>query len=277
MVTRSGLDERAADRNQLDKIVNLANLMLAKFVRIGRVCVPGQEVEKRLHWFVKPLVIATGNTAYPYQTCGSATLVKLKGRHFLFFCGHQIRQIDPDRVMFPTRLGDSQTIVGGGTFRFVERNIGIADEEFVDLRCFEIDFAKVTIPNLASEFFDCYEADFWPHHSLKHLLLFGYPSEHVRFDLDASEQELAHLGFSCVVTGARYERPSHARWTHVLKMQRKDKFAPDGMSGGAVFHLGEDADGFFIGLAGILLRGGHSSEFVHFVDARAVSQFVNST
>ena len=47
----------------------------------------------------------------------------------------------------------------------------------------------------------------------------------------------------------------------------------DGLSGGAVFHLAEDARGFYCGFAGIVLRGGDSTNIIHFMDPRLIKQF----
>lgn len=58
-------------------------------------------------------------------------------------------------------------------------------------------------------------------------------------------------------------RPVHV---HRVKLTRTKTFAIDGLSGGPVFHLSKDKRGFFVGLAGITVRGG--GDIIHFIDAR---------
>jgi hypothetical protein len=38
-------------------------------------------------------------------------------------------------------------------------------------------------------------------------------------------------------------------------------------------HLGQDAQGFYCGFAGIVLRGSESSNLIHFLDVRVMLQF----
>jgi hypothetical protein len=55
---------------------------------------------------------------------------------------------------------------------------------------------------------------------------------------------------------------------HCLEMTRTHQFRSDGLSGGPVYQLARDNNGFFVGLSGIVMRGGDASDFIHFVDAR---------
>ena len=41
----------------------------------------------------------------------------------------------------------------------------------------------------------------------------------------------------------------------------------DGMSGGPVFHIGGGPGSYFAGFAGMLLRGGRASAYLHFMSA----------
>jgi hypothetical protein len=55
-------------------------------------------------------------------------------------------------------------------------------------------------------------------------------------------------------------------------MDRKAIFQTDGMSGGSVFYIGRAAGSFFIGFAGMIIRGSETSEIIHFVDANFLAQ-----
>jgi hypothetical protein len=46
------------------------------------------------------------------------------------------------------------------------------------------------------------------------------------------------------------------------------------MSGGSVYHIAKDRDGFYIGLAGIIVRGG--KQHMHFIDVRFVLSLLRS-
>lgn len=61
---------------------------------------------------------------------------------------------------------------------------------------------------------------------------------------------------------------SYARYLHSLQITGKKSFAQDGLSGGPVYQIAKDRDGYHIGLAGIMVRGGN--DIVHFIDARFV-------
>ncbi len=50
----------------------------------------------------------------------------------------------------------------------------------------------------------------------------------------------------------------------------------NGMSGGAVFHIGEDSDGFFVGLAGLIQRGGDNSDRFSFIDTEFLHRFATT-
>jgi hypothetical protein len=56
-------------------------------------------------------------------------------------------------------------------------------------------------------------------------------------------------------------------------MMRTGDYSSDGLSGGPVFHLGQDAQGFYCGFASVILRGSESSDMIHFLDVRLMLQF----
>jgi hypothetical protein len=54
-------------------------------------------------------------------------------------------------------------------------------------------------------------------------------------------------------------------------------FNPGGMSGGPVFYLGGTLGDYFMGFAGIVIRGSKSSEILHFLAADFVRHFASNT
>ena len=88
------------------------------------------------------------------------------------------------------------------------------------------------------------------------------------------DYEVPHVHVGQVVTSADYHRPSHARYLHSLKITGKKSFTVDGLSGGPVYHIAKDQGGFYIGLAGLMVRGG--SDFIHFIDVRFIMSLLRS-
>jgi hypothetical protein len=76
------------------------------------------------------------------------------------------------------------------------------------------------------------------------------------------------------VTSGEYDSSSHARYVHALKITGKKTFTQDGLSGGPVYHVAEDKNGFYVGLVGIMVRGGNHR--VHFIDVRFVLSLLRS-
>jgi hypothetical protein len=65
-----------------------------------------------------------------------------------------------------------------------------------------------------------------------------------------------------------YAGQSNSPHLHRIKMGRKEIFDVDGMSGGPIFYLGTTGVGeYFAGFAGMIMRGGAKSDFIHFIDA----------
>jgi len=106
--------------------------------------------------------------------------------------------------------------------------------------------------------------------------VFGLPSGRQVVQLDQETGALASVEFSTIVTGGRHVRSSCAQWVHEGEMERTKIFPTDGMSGAPVFHLGKDTSCFFIGLAGMVMRGSSTSDRFHFIDSEFLLQFRNT-
>jgi len=75
-----------------------------------------------------------------------------------------------------------------------------------------------------------------------------------------------------LAVGGRYDGKSSSAELHRLKLD--GPISADGMSGGPVFHLGREGDQFFAGWAGMVVRGGNQSEYLHFVAASFIVDWV---
>jgi hypothetical protein len=122
---------------------------------------------------------------------------------------------------------------------------------------------KYDSANLDSWFFPLQDSECWRGNVDAHFFLFGYPTE-----LRTVEYEVPHVVVKQVVTSGRYHHLSNTRQIHCLEMTRTQQFRADGLSGGPVYQLARDYNGFFVGLSGIMMRGGDASDFIHFVHAR---------
>jgi hypothetical protein len=75
-----------------------------------------------------------------------------------------------------------------------------------------------------------------------------------------------------IATAASYVEASQASGLHAIRMRSGD-YTSDGLSGGTVYHVGEDAHGFYCGFAGLVIRGSETSDILHFIDPRAIYPF----
>jgi hypothetical protein len=93
-------------------------------------------------------------------------------------------------------------------------------------------------------------------------MVYGYPS--CLQDVDYSSPKIAARA---VEIKATYDGGTSSPHLHRIKMTRNSQFDPDGMSGGPVFYIGSKKGTFFVGWAGIVMRGSASSEYLHFLAA----------
>ncbi len=251
----------------LERLLGIMGSKQARQVRIGSLWYDPANVEHVLHRYCKHLFIHTGSTQFPYQFFGSGTAIKYGDRHFVFCCGHQIDTVSPDNVAIYIKSENSTATAS----LLLRPNITAdnSDTDWIDVRALEYIVKNYKIPNLSREFFSVDTDVSWPASSTGRFLLFGYPTE--RQDVDYEEP---HIRAHVVEVGAIYDGPSNSPHVHRVKMDRKIAFQADGMSGGPVFYLGRAAGSFFVGFAGIIIRGSATSEIIHFVDASFVGQMV---
>jgi hypothetical protein len=247
------------------------------YVRIGTLLVPASEVTKILHRYAKPLICENPIEDYPYTIGrGTTTALRLDSRYFYVFCRHQIKDCDPRKVTtFPIAAGGKQHICGG-TGHFTEPDLSNDGEEFLDVFGWEIKPEAYAIPNLGSEFFPVIAGDCWPMNTTNDLIAFGVPSELQKYNPpEAKDGSPLDIEFLTVVVSGRHRRTSgNVRWFHEAEMIRTKEFPMDGMSGGPVFHIGRDTRGLFIGIAGMIMRGG--AERFHFIDMNFLLQLGNT-
>jgi len=227
-------------------------------VRVGELWIPGRQAESTLARYTKQLFCLTHHADYPYCFLGSATGISYDGKYFMAWCRHQTRDYAPDDVTIPVEGG--KTIISGEQYLFVTPTEVNRDEDYTDLCAMQFVPERYGVGNLAADFFSIRTDELWRGDDAP-LFVFGYPTALRRVDY-----EEPHVHVTQVVTSARYLGPSNATYLHRVALQRTQTFPLDGLSGGPVYHLSKNKKGFFIGLAGISVRGG--GELLYFLDAR---------
>lgn len=248
-------------------VINVSNWFSAASVRIGRLWVPGRDVEAILARYAKLIFCVTGLNEHPYSLVGSATAARIGNRCALFCCKHQISEFRPDEVTISVDK-EGKTLVSGSNFVWINKD-GINDEEeFLDLCAMVYDTPRYKEPSLRSGFFDLLSVDCWNGDRSSQFYVIGYPTS-----LRSVDYEIPHIDVKQIITSATYAGASHAANLHQIRMTRTATFSSDGLSGAPVFFISRDRNGFFVGLAGIVTRGSDTSDFLHFVDVRIVLQF----
>jgi hypothetical protein len=236
-------------------------------VRVGDIWLTPNHVTKSISRYGRLLFCLTGNPEHPYTFRGSAVGLCWHSLYAVFFCHHQVRNVDPTSIVFPA-TGSGTFLISGHTYVTTEATG--KDEEVGDLRGMFFSLEDYSEESIERTFFKIQKADLWGGDKDSLFVVFGYPTDLRDLDLHDETAALKHVRSTIFLTGAHYRSASSASGVHRIEMQRNIKVDTDGMSGGAVFHLSQDAQGFYVGFAGIILRGGSSSDNLHFLDARAL-------
>ena len=81
-------------------------------IRIGSIWFPVRDLPAALARHTKLVFCLTGSDDHPYSLRGSATGLKFQDRHLLFYCGHQIANIEPRSVVVPLDK-EGRTLISG--------------------------------------------------------------------------------------------------------------------------------------------------------------------
>jgi hypothetical protein len=238
-------------------------------VRIGRMWVPAKQIPDALKRYARLVFCLNNSDQHPYSLRGTATALRWQERCMLFWCNHQTMGYQPNDVVVPLDA-EGKMLISGSTFVQMIPQLPSHDEEFFDLCGMQY------LPenyggdaNVERGFFELIEADAWRGDPDSTFMLFGYPTSLRKVDYDAPS-----IAVKQVVISGKYRSASRAASVHAIEMARTGNYSSDGLSGGAVFHLGQDAQGFYCGFAGVVLRGSETSNLIHFLDVRVMLQFL---
>ncbi len=247
----------------------ITDLAFANSVRVGDLWLPPKALTKRLARHCLHIFCLNEDKTFPYSLRGSGSAIQINRNNFVFLFKHQVFDYRPDQIVV-SPAGDRKLLVTGSSYLFVDDEQGNLDD-LTDICALGYDVEKYDVEQFEHDFFKSVIDDAWPNHTENFFMLYGFP-----YSLqNVCSEGTAIAGTLVNVTGT-YAGQSNSRFVHRLKMTRKTRFNPDGMSGGLVFHLGKDTKGYFIGLAGFIVRGGKNSEIVHFVEAKAAHQLAES-
>jgi hypothetical protein len=237
-------------------------------IRIGRILLSAKALPDALARYSRLLFCLNRSEQHPYSLRGTATGLRWQNRCMLFWCNHQTVGYQPDDVLVPLDK-DGKFLISGSKFVHMTPPLSPSDEEYFDLcgtHYVPADYGDV---NVERGFFELGEADAWKGDPNSTFMLFGYPTSLRNVDYDS-----ASIATKQIVTSAKYRSASSAANVHAIEMLRTGDYGSDGLSGGPVFHLGQDAQGFYCGFAGVILRGSDSSNLIHFLDVRLMLQFL---
>jgi hypothetical protein len=201
---------------------------------------------------------------------GSATALRWRDECLLFLCRHQFKDYQPDDVVIPLD-NSGKTLISGSSLKWQTETAENRDEEFLDVNAMTFVPANYGPTNLEHGFLSVMEADCWNGRTDANFMLFGYPTA-----LRMVDYETPHIHTRQIVTSAIFSQGTSARGVFRIEMTRTENFSSDGLSGGPVFHLGKDRRGFFIGLAGLVMRGSDTSNFLHVMDSRYLLKFFSA-
>lgn len=248
----------------------LTDLAFAMSVRMGNLWVPINGITSFLSKYCTHIFCLTGHRTFPYSLRGSGSAVKIGRQHFVFLFKHQVfPDFHPDQIVI-SPLGDLRTFVSATSYHFADDGI-TATDDFTDMCGLRFAVEKYDINGFGTGFFHSIPADIWPNNSQGIFLIYGYPS-----CLQGICPNGTSIAAKSVYVTASYSGLGYEPFVHRLSLVRRTQFDPDGLSGGLVLHLGKDQQGYFVGLAGFIVRGGRGTETVHFVEAKAAHVFASN-
>jgi hypothetical protein len=226
-------------------------------VQIGAIFYGAYEVENVLQKFCKQIFALTGDERFPYCLVGSGVAIQIAGRHFVFCCRHQVTGYTLDKIAVP--LSYEKKIMSATSIRAPRITEDNRDTDIIDVTAFEFDVEHYGVANLTSEFYPIDDARVWPTATAQMpFMVFGYPCSRQLFDEE-------RIGGRCIEVQAVYDGGSSS--PHLQRVKVQKLLDADGMSGGPVFYIGGAPGSYFVGFAGMVMRGGSNTNYLHFMAA----------
>jgi hypothetical protein len=247
--------------------LDFKTLWQLKAVRVGFLVYPPEQVETLLQRYCKHIFVLNDMVEYPYTFRGSGTALRFGNEHFVFCCAHQFPDAVPDRIAIRP-AADETKIITASVMHLPTVSDENENSDYIDARGFQFHVENYDMGGLSSDFLSVDATMLWPANDRGMFLILGYPSE-----LQDVDYERPGVVARIAIVNGVYDGPSQSPYVHRLRMQRTRQFDPDGLSGGPVFYLGGDAGSYFIGFAGMVIRGSAGSEILHFIEADFLRHF----
>lgn len=247
--------------------MGLPDLSDLSAIAVGPTRVSPELALKAARRHCKQILTLNADETYPHSLRGSSCAVQMAGGHFIFCTAHQIRDYPPDQIVVVPRIEDQLTITCSAAHKPTVEGED-PNEDVNDVRALEIRPENYAYEELGSEFLPLNSTRLFPTGNVSTSGIFyavGFPSSRQRVEYEGSPQILANQ----ILVKGRYEGPSpHAPRLHRLTMDIDELFDPDGMSGGPVYFIGGRPGAYFLGLAGMIVRGSSQSKTLHFLDSQ---------
>lgn len=232
-------------------------------LRIGAVWHRPKAAESTLASYCRHVFTVNESEDFPHSFPGSSSLIRYRDKYMQFCCRHQINGFEIGNLGFQPRTART-SVVSPSSVHYVEESEFTSGSDLLDLAALEYVPSDYGISNLSAEFFEVEPDEVWPSRTTGNLIVAGIPTGLV----DLRYGDDAGLKASIVQFSATYEAASQSPFLHRIRTKEPLDFDADGVSGGPVFHIGADADGYFAGWAGMIIRGGQNgSSNLHFVEA----------
>jgi hypothetical protein len=207
------------------------------------------------------------------QLLGSSISIHYRGRFIVLATRHQLINLGVDESevsqVGQLLLNDSKMVTSSGFFRYGTKELYNSDDRY-DIVAFFFDEQVKVYKELASRFFDFKRP--WKVDGDDLIESFVVGCAYSDQIVDFSEERHLHVvrrNHSCAYVG-----PSKTDGLDEVQDLTGDSFNPDGMSGGGVFHIRNDAFGSVVEFGGVIQRGGNSR--YHYINASQVALFMDS-
>lgn len=250
----------------------LSELTLKGSVKIGELCYPPKNIEGIASRSVRLLTFELGEYV---GFSGSCTLVKIGGKKYAITTRHQLSipsggkvgEYELNSVRISATHNGMLANILVDTCLYESSN---PDQEYHDLLIFRV--AEDSLQTTQEPF------SFFPVYEIKNCFYIssfciGYPTFANSMDYAA-----AHLKTVSAIRNCKRDRDYKSNSDYYDRFRdhdnsdTEDNFDYDGFSGGAVFSLFENADGYEVGLEGIIIRAGNKS--IYTINANYLRQLV---
>lgn len=231
----------------------------AEMVRLGDIWVCANEVPKILAAYSSPFVEYTQVRNWEVSFCGTATTLKLKSRHFILCCAHQLRNRNLEYCGVLADYPD-RYVTGGVYFSTSEEDLGNYGDlcDIVAFDCSDAVGAGALSPSI---FFQNFGHEFLrTGERVIGAIVIGYPNSAFDFEIEDDEEfgsNLAHVHVGKVALACEYRGNSYEPYLFCLKAKGESEKDLAGFSGSPVFLVCGKYGDYYIKCAGMVMRGGN--------------------